>query len=92
MSGTNLKVLGKIKSEVYGRGRGITLLRGDFKQSEYGKIVLPFTVLRRLDCLLESTKDKVLERVKTIPDGMDTYKYCVWRMKFINELQGLTNI
>lgn len=48
------------------------LLRGDFKQSEYGKIVLPFTVLRRLDCLLEANKDKVLERVKTLPEGMDS--------------------
>lgn len=28
------------------------LLRGDFKTSEYGKIILPFTVLRRLDCVL----------------------------------------
>ena len=26
------------------------LLRGDFKQSEYGRVILPFTVLRRLDC------------------------------------------
>lgn len=37
------------------------LLRGDFKQSEYGRVVLPFTVLRRLDCVLEKTKGKVLE-------------------------------
>ena len=36
------------------------LLRGDYKQSEYGKIILPFTVLRRLDCVLESTKIAVL--------------------------------
>jgi type I restriction enzyme M protein len=36
------------------------LLRGDYKQSDYGKIILPFTVLRRLDCVLESTKDAVL--------------------------------
>ena len=36
------------------------LLRGDYKQSEYGKVILPFTVLRRLDCVLESTKDVVL--------------------------------
>lgn len=36
------------------------LLRGDYKQSEYGKVVLPFTVLRRLDCVLEKTKDDVL--------------------------------
>ena len=36
------------------------LLRGDDKQSEYGKVILPFTVLRRLDGVLESTKVKVL--------------------------------
>ncbi|MHB1510125.1 MAG: type I restriction-modification system subunit M [Acidimicrobiales bacterium] len=38
------------------------LLRGDYKQSEYGKVILPFTVLRRLDCVLEPTKAAVLER------------------------------
>lgn len=37
------------------------LLRGDYKQSDYGKVILPFTVLRRLDCVLESTKDAVLK-------------------------------
>ena len=36
------------------------LLRGDYKQSDYGKVILPFTVLRRLDCVLESTKFAVL--------------------------------
>lgn len=36
------------------------LLRGDFKQSDYGKVILPFTLLRRLECVLESTKDDVL--------------------------------
>ncbi|MEI6233866.1 MAG: class I SAM-dependent DNA methyltransferase [Planctomycetota bacterium] len=36
------------------------LLRGDYKQSEYGKVILPFTVLRRLDCVLDSTKADVL--------------------------------
>lgn len=36
------------------------LLRGDYKQSEYGRVILPFTVLRRLDCVLESTKAAVL--------------------------------
>lgn len=40
------------------------LLRGDYKQSEYGKVVLPFTVLRRLDCVLASTKAAVLEEFK----------------------------
>ena len=36
------------------------LLRGDYKQSEYGRVVLPFTVLRRLDCVLAKTKVAVL--------------------------------
>jgi len=36
------------------------LLRGDFKQSQYGRVILPFTLLRRLECVLEPTKDKVL--------------------------------
>ena len=36
------------------------LLRGDYKQSDYGKVILPFTVLRRLDCSLEATKPAVL--------------------------------
>lgn len=37
------------------------LLRGNYKQSEYGKVILPFTVLRRLDCVLEATKQAVLD-------------------------------
>ncbi|WP_166822576.1 type I restriction-modification system subunit M [Thalassoroseus pseudoceratinae] len=37
------------------------LLRGDYKQSEYGRVILPFTVLRRLDCVLEPTKSAVLK-------------------------------
>lgn len=41
------------------------LLRGDYKQSEYGKVILPFTVLRRLDCVLEPTKDAVLTEKAT---------------------------
>lgn len=36
------------------------LLRGDYKQADYGKVILPFTVLRRLDCVLEPTKEAVL--------------------------------
>lgn len=37
------------------------LLRGDYKQADYGKIILPFTLLRRLDCVLDSTKQDVLD-------------------------------
>ncbi len=40
------------------------LLRGDYKQSEYGKVILPFTVLRRLDCVLEPTKVAVLAELE----------------------------
>jgi len=38
------------------------LLRGDYKQSEYGRVILPLVVLRRLDCVLEPTKAAVLKR------------------------------
>ena len=41
------------------------LLRGDYKQSEYGRVILPFTVLRRLDCVLAPTKDAVLKEKAT---------------------------
>jgi len=40
------------------------LLRGDFKQSEYGRVILPFTVLRRLDCVLAPTKEAVLREFR----------------------------
>ncbi|MDW2109006.1 type I restriction-modification system subunit M [Vibrio sp. 2089] len=45
------------------------LLRGDFKQSQYGRVILPFTLLRRLECVLEPSKDAVLaehERIKAM--------------------------
>ena len=41
------------------------LLRGDYKQADYGKVILPFTVLRRLDCVLEPTKAVVMEFYET---------------------------
>ena len=47
------------------------ILRGDFKQSEYGKVILPFVVLRRLDCILEDSKDEVLDANANLPDGVD---------------------
>jgi type I restriction enzyme M protein len=40
------------------------LLRGNYKQSDYGKVILPFTLLRRLDCVLTPTKDAVLAEYK----------------------------
>ncbi|KRU22903.1 type I restriction-modification system subunit M [Psychrobacter piscatorii] len=46
------------------------LLRGDFKQSQYGRIILPFTLLRRLECVLEETKAAVVaesQRIANLP-------------------------
>jgi len=42
------------------------LLRGDYKQSDYGKIILPLTVLRRLDCVLINSKDEVLKKYEQV--------------------------
>lgn len=42
------------------------LLRGDYKQSDYGKVILPLTVLRRLDCVLEKKKEKVLQKYQDV--------------------------
>lgn len=40
------------------------LLRGNYKPHEYGRVILPFTVLRRLDCVLAPTKAKVLAELE----------------------------
>lgn len=60
------------------------LLRHDWKQHEYGQVILPLTVLRRFDCALEATKDKVLEKAKELkgkPDGLVE--------KTLNKITGL---
>jgi type I restriction enzyme M protein len=49
------------------------LLRGDYKQSDYGKVILPMTVLRRLDCVLAPKKQEVLDwlpKVKNLSDSV----------------------
>ncbi len=50
------------------------LLRGDYKQSDYGKVILPLTVLRRLDCVLKPTKQKVLDYLPKVEDKSDSAK------------------
>ena len=58
------------------------LLRGDYKQSEYGKVILPFTVLRRLDCVLEATKPAVLtEFAKQQQAGINPEPYLLRKSK-----------
>ncbi len=47
------------------------LLRGDFRPAQYGRVMLPFTVLRRIDCVLEATKPAVLKLAGAVKDVED---------------------
>jgi type I restriction enzyme M protein len=47
------------------------VLRGLFKPSEYGRVILPFVVMRRLDCVLEPKKDEVYELYTKYKDQLD---------------------
>lgn len=47
------------------------LLRGDFKQSQYGRIILPFTLLRRMECVLAPSQGKVLQTMRDNADKPD---------------------
>ncbi|MCA6363515.1 MAG: SAM-dependent DNA methyltransferase [Bacteroidetes bacterium] len=75
------------------------LLRGDYKQADYGKVILPFTVLRRLDSVLAATKKDVLAqapKVKTKSDELlDLALNKISGYKFHNrspyDFQKLTN-
>ncbi|WP_257255089.1 class I SAM-dependent DNA methyltransferase [Endozoicomonas sp. SESOKO3] len=66
------------------------LLRGDFKQSQYGRIILPFTLLRRLECVLEPTKEAVVaqhEKVKAMnlpEEGMEKMLLRASGLSFFN--------
>lgn len=47
------------------------VLRGLFKPSEYGRVILPFVVMRRLDCVLEPRKDEVYELFTKYKDQLE---------------------
>lgn len=47
------------------------LLRDQYKRSKYADVILPFTVLRRLDCVMAPTKEDVLERYAQIEGKLD---------------------
>ncbi len=49
------------------------LLRGDYKQSEYGRVILPLTVLRRFDCVLDPVKAEMLATYERLPDTLENY-------------------
>lgn len=60
------------------------LLRGDYRQSDYGKVILPMTVLRRLDCVLEPTKQKVLNYLPKVESLKENAKDIA-----LNKMAGL---
>lgn len=64
------------------------LLRGRYKQSDYGKVILPFTVLRRLDAVLEPTKQDVLENFEKhknqVPEALEKILNRVAKTSFHN--------
>jgi type I restriction enzyme M protein len=64
------------------------ILRGQFKQHEYGDVILPFIVLRRLDCVLEESKDAVIEAYKkykdVLPDPTQVLLQATKGLKFYN--------
>ena len=49
------------------------LLRGDYKQSEYGKVVLPLTVLRRFDCVLAPVKQDMLDTYDKLKGKVENF-------------------
>jgi len=57
------------------------LLRGDYKRSDYGKVILPLTVLRRLDAVLAPTKESVLKQLVKIEKLPDNAKDLVLNQK-----------
>ncbi|SCY34403.1 type I restriction-modification system subunit M [Microvirga guangxiensis] len=62
-------------------------LWGDFKHVEFGKIILPFTLLRRLECVLEPTRSQVLETAKSMADSgidLDPVLRQITRLPFYN--------
>lgn len=65
------------------------LLRGDYKQSEYGRVILPLTVLRRLDCVLEPSKAVVLESLSKVkglsPDAVEEVLKRKAKLSFYNK-------
>lgn len=50
------------------------LLRGDYKRADYGKVILPLTVLRRLDCVLKDTKQNVLDYLSKVESLKESAK------------------
>lgn len=63
------------------------LLRGDFKQSQYGRIILPFTLLRRLECVLAPTKQAVVAEAERLEGSQFSQEA---KAKFLLRASGLS--
>jgi len=62
------------------------LLRGRYQRHQYGEVILPFVVLRRLDCILEPTKSAVIKAIKEHPDDeMGVYATKAAKQSFYNK-------
>ena len=59
-------------------------IRGDFKEDQYGDVIIPMTVLRRFECTLEATKEKVLNEVKAHPTAPAKLLYKLSGYQFYN--------
>ena len=66
------------------------LLRGDYKQSEYGKVILPFTVLRRLDCVLERVKPAMLAEYGRVRGNLTNFGPLLGRLTDITDLWNIS--
>jgi len=62
------------------------LLRGDYKQSDYGKVIFPVTVLRRLDCEFAPAKKKVLDYLPKVKSLSDKREYSNHRSYSLREI------
>ena len=66
------------------------LLRGDYKQSEYGRVILPLTVLRRLDCVLDPVKAAMLEKHEQVKGKVQNFGPLLDKLTDIRDLWNIS--
>ena len=66
------------------------LLRGDYKRSEYGRVILPLTVLRRLDCVLDPVKPKMLQKYEEVKGKVENFGPLLDRFTNIEDLWNIS--
>lgn len=66
------------------------LLRGDYKQSEYGRVILPLTVLRRLDCVLDPVKPAMLQKHQQVKGKVQNFGPLLDKLTDIKDLWNIS--